>query len=107
MAIKNSEVMISSCLSDFVYGGIDSSVTTFAIVADVSGASLSPTIVLILGFANLFADGFSMAVGNFLSTKSKKEYADKIRKLEQPYISSMKLSACLPHFLKSSELQNP
>jgi VIT1/CCC1 family predicted Fe2+/Mn2+ transporter len=83
MAIKNSEVTISSYLSDFVYGGIDGSVTTFAIVAGVTGASLSPTIVLILGFANLFADGFSMAVGNYLSTKSKKEYADKIRKSEE------------------------
>jgi len=83
MANKNSEVTISSYLSDFVYGGIDGSVTTFAIVAGVTGASLSPTIVLILGFANLFADGFSMAVGNYLSTKSKKEYADKIRKSEE------------------------
>jgi len=83
MANKNSEVKISSYLSDFVYGGIDGSVTTFAIVAGVTGASLSPTIVLILGFANLFADGFSMAVGNYLSTKSRKEYADKIRKSEE------------------------
>jgi len=83
MANTKSEVTISSYLSDFVYGGIDGSVTTFAIVAGVTGASLSPTIVLILGFANLFADGFSMAVGNYLSTKSRKEYADKIRKSEE------------------------
>ena len=73
----------SRYLPDFVYGGIDGSVTTFAVVAGVTGASLSPAIVLILGFANLFADGFSMAVGNYLSTKSKKEYADKIRKSEE------------------------
>ena len=83
MENKNSEVTIGSYLSDFVYGGIDGSVTTFAIVAGVTGASLSPTIVLILGFANLFADGFSMAISNYLSTKSKKEYADKIRKSEE------------------------
>ena len=49
----------------------------------MTGASLSPSIVLILGFANLFADGFSMAVSNYLSTKSKKEYADKIRRSEE------------------------
>ncbi|GJM15889.1 MAG: membrane protein [Thermodesulfobacteriota bacterium] len=83
MANTKSEVTISSYLSDFVYGGIDGSVTTFAIVAGVTGASLSPTIVLILGFANLFADGFSMAVGNYLSTKSRKQYADKVRKSEE------------------------
>jgi len=74
---------VSRYLPDFVYGGIDGSVTTFAVVAGVAGASLSPSIVLILGFANLFADGFSMAVGNYLSTKSKIEYADKIRKSEE------------------------
>ncbi len=60
----------SKYLPEFVYGGIDGSVTTFAIVAGVMGASLSSTIVLILGFANLFADGFSMAVSNYLSVKS-------------------------------------
>lgn len=74
---------VSRYLPDFVYGGIDGSVTTFAVVAGVAGASLSPSIVLILGFANLFADGFSMAVGNYLSSKSKKEYAEKIRRSEE------------------------
>jgi vacuolar iron transporter family protein len=80
---KTNKAGLSAYLPDFIYGGIDGSVTTFAVVAGVTGASLSPTIVLILGFANLFADGFSMAVGNYLSTKSRKEYADKIRKSEE------------------------
>ncbi len=88
MNTDNKDV-ISKYLPDFVYGGIDGSVTTFAIVAGVTGASLSPSIVLILGFANLFADGFSMAVGNYLSTKSKKEYADKIRKSEEDSIANI------------------
>jgi len=52
-------------LSEFVYGGTDGAVTTFAVVAGVMGASLSSAIVLILGFANLFADGFSMAVSDY------------------------------------------
>lgn len=81
--------MVSKYLPDFVYGGIDGSVTTFAIVAGVTGASLSPSIVLILGFANLFADGFSMAISNYLSTKSRKEYADKIRKSEEDSIATI------------------
>lgn len=80
---KRPEASIGSYLSDFVFGGIDGAITTFAVVAGVTGASLSPTIVLILGFANLFADGFSMAVGNYLSTKSRKEFAEKVRKSEE------------------------
>ena len=83
---SNDKDSATKYLPDFVYGGIDGSVTTFAIVAGVTGASLSPTIVLILGFANLFADGFSMAVSNYLSTKSRKEFADKIRKSEEESI---------------------
>ena len=88
MNIENKDAT-SKYLPDFVYGGIDGSVTTFAIVAGVTGASLSPSIVLILGFANLFADGFSMAISNYLSTKSKKEYADKIRKSEKDSIENI------------------
>lgn len=60
-------------LSEFVYGGTDGAITTFAIVAGVIGASLSSSIVLILGFANLFADGFSMALSDYLATKSQNE----------------------------------
>jgi VIT1/CCC1 family predicted Fe2+/Mn2+ transporter len=67
-------------IEDFVYGATDGAVTTFAIVAGVVGASLSPSIVIILGFANLFADGFAMAVGNYLSTRSKIEYEERERK---------------------------
>ena len=68
MSIKSSE---RKYLPEFVYGGIDGAVTTFAVVAGSIGASLSPFIVLILGFANLFADGFSMAISNYLSVKSQ------------------------------------
>ena len=64
-------------LSEFVYGGIDGSITTFAVVAGAIGASLSSSIVLILGFANLFADGFSMAVSNYLSNESQREISSK------------------------------
>jgi VIT1/CCC1 family predicted Fe2+/Mn2+ transporter len=60
-----------SHLRDFIYGGIDGTVTTFAVVAGVAGADLSATIVIILGFANLIADGFSMAISNFLATRAE------------------------------------
>ncbi len=57
-------------LPEFVYGGIDGAVTTFAVVSGSIGAALSPIVILILGFANLFADGFSMASASYLSAKS-------------------------------------
>mgnify|MGYP001563438451 CR=1 FL=1 len=75
--IKNH---IEEYLGQFVYGGIDGSVTTFAVVAGATGAQLSSVIVIILGFANLIADGFSMAVGAYLSSKSEIELARKNNK---------------------------
>lgn len=59
---------------DAVYGALDGMVTTFAIVSGVVGADLDLSIILILGFANLLADGFSMAAGSYLSTKSEQDY---------------------------------
>lgn len=69
-------------ISDFVYGGIDGSVTTFAAVAGVAGAQLPVSIVLIMGFANLLADGVSMSVGKYSSDKAEKQRIQKIRRLE-------------------------
>jgi VIT1/CCC1 family predicted Fe2+/Mn2+ transporter len=70
-------------IKSIIYGGLDGIITTFAVVAGVAGASLSAGIVLILGFANLFADGLSMAIGDFLSTKAENEYNKAERKREQ------------------------
>ena len=69
-------------LPEFVYGSMDGTITTFAIVSGVIGASLGSSIVLILGFANLFADGFSMAVSNFFSMRSRNEMLKKPEKNE-------------------------
>ena len=57
-------------LRDLVYGAIDGIVTTFAVVAGVTGGALSVTVVLVVGVANLLADGLSMGVGNYLSIRS-------------------------------------
>lgn len=64
-------------LEEFIYGAIDGIVTTFAIVSSVVGAGLSPSIVLILGLANLFADGFSMGSSSYLSSVSARDLARK------------------------------
>lgn len=75
-----------SHLRDFIYGAVDGTVTTFAIVSGVAGAGLSPLIIIILGLANLFGDGFSMAVGNFLGTRAQKEQWEKARKEEEFHV---------------------
>jgi VIT1/CCC1 family predicted Fe2+/Mn2+ transporter len=69
-------------LPEFVYGGMDGSVTTFAVVAGAAGAGLDSSVVIILGFANLLADGFSMSVGSYLASRSERHNYDKYRRLE-------------------------
>ncbi len=69
-------------LGNMVYGGLDGIVTTFAVVSGVAGASLGAHVVLIMGLANLFADGFSMGIGAFLQSKSDQEYYNRERERE-------------------------
>lgn len=80
---SEAHVTTGQYLGEFVYGAIDGTITTFAVVAGSAGAALSPGIVIILGFANLLADGFSMASGNFLSERTQSDYVKKERKREE------------------------
>ncbi|GAB6259940.1 VIT1/CCC1 transporter family protein [Photobacterium sp. 53610] len=75
--------------SDVVLGGIDGCVTTFAVVSGVVGAGFSPVVALVLGFANLIADGFSMAVSNYESIKTHGEFIQSIRDTEQEHIQKI------------------
>ena len=77
-----------SHLRDAVYGGIDGSVTTLAIVAGVAGAGLSNAVVLALGTASVLADGFSMAAGNFAGTRAERAERDHTRTVELERIGS-------------------
>ena len=77
-------------LAEFVYGGIDGAITTFAVVAGAEGASLGTSVVIILGLANLIADGFSMSVGNFFSTKAERDAFEKHRQVELWEIENLK-----------------
>jgi VIT1/CCC1 family predicted Fe2+/Mn2+ transporter len=76
----------ASYLPDTVYGAIDGTVTTFAVVAGAIGADLSSRVVLILGAANLVADGFSMAASNFTATKAAADQATQLREQELRHI---------------------
>jgi VIT1/CCC1 family predicted Fe2+/Mn2+ transporter len=73
-------------LRDWIYGGIDGSVTTLAVVSGVVGAQLSPWIILVMGLANLVADGFSMAASNFLGTRAEYEDLKRIEAIENRHI---------------------
>ena len=75
-----------NCLRDWVYGGIDGAITTFAIVAGVVGADPSSRIVLILGVANLLAVGFSMAAANYSGTKTEIDDYKRVRQMEERHI---------------------
>ncbi len=79
----HKQTVFSENLKELVYGGIDGIITTFAVVAGFTGATMISadndaavipvTIVLVFGLANLFADGFSMGVGDFLSSRAEKK----------------------------------
>lgn len=66
-----------SYLRDAVFAASDGLVTTFAVVAGAQGANLGPVVVVIMGFANLFADGISMSSGTYIGTKSETEFEQK------------------------------
>lgn len=75
-----------SYLGDAVLGAVDGLVTTFAVVSGVSGGGLSSGVAILLGAANLLADGFSMAVGNYQRAKSDREYVELARREEEKHI---------------------
>lgn len=75
-----------SYLGDAILGGIDGGVTTFAVVSGAMGGGFSQLVIVVLGFANLLADGFSMAVSNYLGTKSERENAEEVRRMEERHI---------------------
>jgi VIT1/CCC1 family predicted Fe2+/Mn2+ transporter len=83
------EGLSSQHLADAVLGATDGIVTTFAVVAGAAGASLSPGIVLVMGFANLVADGFSMSVGNYLGGRSQQDFWVKERAREMWEIENL------------------
>jgi VIT1/CCC1 family predicted Fe2+/Mn2+ transporter len=78
-----------SYLRDFIYGSVDGTVTTFAIVAGAMGANLAGGIAVVLGLTNLAADGFSMAVSNFLGTRAERQETATARLREHAHIAAL------------------
>lgn len=78
-----------SFVGDFVLGAVDGTVTTFAIVAGVAGAGLSSGVAIVLGLANVVADGFSMAASNYLKARSDRQIVERIRRIEEMHIEEI------------------
>jgi len=74
-------------LRDWIYGGIDGTITTFAIVAGVVGADMPGSVVLVLGLANLIADGFAMAAGNYIGTAAERDDYNRLLAVERKHIA--------------------
>lgn len=73
-------------LKDFVYGAIDGAVTTLAVVSGVAGGGLASSVIIVLGLANIFADGFSMAISNYLGTRAESQRLQSVRATEEGHI---------------------
>ena len=76
-------------LGDVIYGANDGIVTTFTVVSGVAGATLSTSVVLILGFVNLLADGFSMGASNFLAIRSSAAAEGNDRGRREPLLHAL------------------
>ncbi|OGN29041.1 MAG: hypothetical protein A3A33_00075 [Candidatus Yanofskybacteria bacterium RIFCSPLOWO2_01_FULL_49_25] len=70
-------------IGDFVFGANDGIITTFAVVSGAVGAGLSPLVIIMLGLANLIADGISMGLSNFLSLRSRRSFEQRERAREE------------------------
>jgi len=78
-----------SVLADAVLGAVDGCVTTFAVVAGAIGADLPTSIALVLGCANLVADGFSMAISNYEATKTRHQAIESVRQSEARHVDEV------------------
>jgi vacuolar iron transporter family protein len=78
-----------SYLGDFILGAVDGGVTTFAIVAGAAGAGLTNGVAFVMGIANVLADGFSMAAGNYLRARSDQQLLERFRRIEETHIDQV------------------
>ncbi len=86
MLVKESvyhQRAVGAYLSDVIFGANDGIITTFAVIAGAWGGGLNPQIIILMGLANLLADGLSMGLGNYLGKKSQREHEKTQRKKEE------------------------
>jgi vacuolar iron transporter family protein len=100
--VEHKRSPLAAHLKEVIYGGVDGIITTFAVVAGFSGAALSNEtttqlsflVVLLFGLANLFADGVSMGLGNYLAVRSEQSlYRNTWRKEEDESLRNSEAEA--------------
>lgn len=89
MAARLQRTRHPQIVSDAVLGAIDGCITTFAIVTGAVGAGFPTHVSVILGSANLLADGLSMAVSNYESIKAHNEFVAAMRREEERHIDEV------------------
>lgn len=99
--MRNLKSHVTYYIGDIVYGANDGIITTFAVIAGAAGAGLSSSVIIILGLANLVADGFSMGASRYLSLKSEQAVAGAGRERNASYdgiatFVAFVIAGCLP-----------
>lgn len=107
MVVKNMNNIIenNSFNSEIVYGGVDGLITTFAIIAGSVGANFSNNVIIVLGFASILADGFSMGISSFLAERMKVTQKHPYMVGLTTFISFVILGSLpmIPYLLESNE----
>jgi VIT1/CCC1 family predicted Fe2+/Mn2+ transporter len=81
--------LLTFYIGDIVYGANDGIITTFAVIAGAAGAGFSSTVIIVLGIANLIADGFSMGASRYLSLKSEQDVEGARGTMRDPIADGM------------------
>lgn len=81
-AVEKHSGAAGKYIKSVVYGGLDGIITVFAVVASIAGSGLGVSVVIIMGVASLLADGISMGMGDFLSSKAENDYTTEEKKRE-------------------------
>ena len=74
---------------EFVYGGMDGLITTFAIITGATGAGFSADVIVIIGVASIFSDAFSMGASNFVSRRSACRIGNDVCKPYEPFKTAL------------------
>lgn len=83
MPHKEEHVSVGDLLKETVFGFNDGLVSTFAVIAGLTGGNIENATVLLAALATLFAGGFSMGLGTYLGSKAEKEHYESELKRER------------------------